>query len=332
MMALFLVVLLFSATENAVQAQTASIFDSELIGLSITYSPTSPKAGDTVDLSLSAYSGNLNTAKITWYVDGIAKKEDVGAKTFDIQAKNNGEATEVRVTAESADGIVSDASTEIIPADLDLVIEPQSYTPPFYKGKALFANQGTVRLIALPNVFVAGKKASASSLTFRWQKDGTLLSDSSGRGANTLTVTGVVPIRDINITVSVFDDSGRQVAGASKILTTNDPKVLFYENSPLYGILYNKTVSDNYYLGGREELDIVAKPYFFDFAVDAGSDASYKWSVNGNAVPSSGKTNELLLKQTSPNLKGTATVSLSASNLVRIFQFADNSFNVAFGI
>ena len=313
-------------------AQSPSSLDNQLSDVSIQFSPLSPRAGDNVDLELSSYSIDLNTAKITWYVDGVAKADGLGIKTFTVIAKNSGQTTAIRAVVETTDGVSKEASTEITPAGVDIIVEPQSYTPPFYKGKPLFINQGTARVVAVPDVVVGGKKIDPKNLIFKWQKDGTILSSASGAGKDSLVVDGTIPVRDIDIGVSVFNSQGQQVASAEKILSAADPKILFYENNPLYGVLFNKSISGNYYLGQKEELTVVAKPFFFDLSSDSGSDASYKWSVNGNPVSAAGKTNELLLRQTTPNLKGTASISLSINNVVRIFQFADNNFSVSFGI
>jgi tRNA uridine 5-carboxymethylaminomethyl modification enzyme len=78
--------------------------------------------------------------------------------------------------------------------------------------------------------------------------------------------------------------------------------------------------------GGR----IVAKPYFFDFSGINTKESNYKWSVNGKTVSLSGAKNEILLRQDGKT-GGAASVSLKIENQVRIFQFAENNFNITFG-
>ncbi|MBU6370739.1 MAG: hypothetical protein KGH93_00940 [Patescibacteria group bacterium] len=224
------------------------------------------------------------------------------------------------------------SSTVAVSGSVDLVVESTSLVPPFYTGKAIFATQGTARIIALPNVMENGSALSANDLVFTWQRDGQTLSAESGAGKDAITVSGTVPIRDISVSVSVSDASGNVLATASKILSPADPKVLVYEDNPLYGILFNKAMSGNYYLGQRSELDLVAEPYFFNLASIDGQDSTYKWFVNGNYASPSGASNELILKQAGNNLSGTAAVTLDANNNDRIFQYASTNFNVNFGI
>lgn len=327
---LLLLSILFSV-QKTVFAQAVNSTNTEAL-VQISVSPQTPNAGDTVTLQLSSPTLDLNTSKITWYVDGVAGQSGTGQTSLTAIAKAAGQTTNIKALVETTDGTTTQASTQITPAGVDLIVEPTSYVPPFYKGKAIFTTQSTARIIAIPNVVIGGKQIDPNNLTFNWQKDGASLSSDSGMGKNSITVSGTVPIRDINVSVSVLDSSGNVLAGSSKVLSANDPEVLIYEDNPLYGILFNEAVTGNYYLGQRSELDLIAKPYFFNLATDSGTDSTYKWFVNGNYVSSSGQTNELILQQQTSNLSGTAAVSLTTNNNVRIFQYANTNFNVNFGI
>lgn len=322
---------IFAGQSTAAFAQAASSSQSAA-SIQMSVSPSSPNAGDGVTLTLSSDSMDLSSANITWYVDGVAGEQGYGQTTLTITAKAAGQSTSVKAVAQTSDGTTAQTSTTITPGGVDLIVEPTSYVPPFYKGEAIFTTQGTVRVVAIPNVLVNGKQASAKSLIFDWQENGSSLQSESGLGADSISVSGSVPIRDLNVSVSVLDASGNILAGSSKILSPADPQVLVYENNPLYGILFNKAVTGNYYLGQRTELDLIAKPYFFDLGSDSGSDSTYKWLVNGNYVSPSGKDNELILQQTTQNLTGTAAISLTVNNNVRIFQYANTDFNINFGI
>ena len=133
---------IFSVTFYPTKAQTAS-GQSSAITLSV--SPQTPQPGENVNLTLSSYSLNLDTSKITWYVDGVAGAENIGQKTFTTQAKNSGESTAIRAVVEGTDGSTNEVDQEINPAGIDLILEPTGYVPPFYKGKPLFVSQGSVR-------------------------------------------------------------------------------------------------------------------------------------------------------------------------------------------
>ena len=297
----------------------------------ITASPATPSAGDTVDLTLASYSINLDSAKIVWYVDGVATKDGFGANTLTITTKGDGQTTSIRAVAQANDGTVVEATKDITPASIDLISEPTSYTPPFYKGRPLFINQGQARVVAVSSIVVDGKKVSPNQLVFKWSKNGVVSGSDSGIGRDSLLVVGSIPIRDIAVSVEVLDLSGNTVAASSKTVAVSDPKILFYEDNSLYGILFNEAINQGYYLGLREELDVTAKPFFFNFASDIDGKSSYRWFVNGNYIVPTGKENELILKQTDTSLKGTASISIDVSNTDKIFQYASDSFNVTFG-
>ena len=212
---------------------------------------------------------------------------------------------------------------------VDIIVEPSSYIPQLYKGKPLFASQGTARIIAVPNIFVNGRKVSSKNLIFKWTKDDTVIS--SDTNTDSITINGSVPIRDINIDVQVLDSSGNILAENSRLISVNNPKILLYENNSLYGVLLNRALVGNYSLGNKEELSVVAKPYFFDITGQAGDDIDYKWSVNGNPFSSSDKKNELILRQTNTGGMGSVSVSVDVNNLSRIFQFSNTSFGLSFG-
>ena len=298
--------------------------------LSLDISPNNPRPGDSVTLTVSSNLLDLSSSRIVWYIDGVARSETT-SRSITVKAKDNGSKTEIRVVAQTSDGIIKETSGEIIPSGVDLIIEPIAYTPPFYKGKPLFLAEGIVKIIALPDITINGVKAQSKDLNFLWKKGEVTLTDSSGKGKNLIVLDTGIPVRDFTVDVQILDNSGNVLAENSKIISKNDPKLLFYEDSPLYGVLYNKAVVGNYYLGTKEELSIIAKPFFFSFLNDAPTESSYTWSVNGNPVSQNGKVNEITLRQTTTNTASTANISLDLKNNKRINQYVTNSFNVSFG-
>ncbi len=309
-------------------AQTSTTDSLSSIRISVT--PSNLRAGDSVVLTVNSDSLYLPSSKITWYLDGVARKE-TSNQSITIKAKDNGSNTSVRVVVETPDGIIKEASVEIVPGGVDLVVEPISYTLPFYKGKPYLISQGSARVVALADVTVNSIKMSVNDLTFKWFVGDNYLVANSGKGKNSMIVNSVIPVKDIIVHVQVLDDLGNTLAETSKILMINNPKILFFENNPLYGVLYNQSISGNYYLGTNEELDVIAKPFSFSFMSDTSLEAIYVWYINGGYISPSGKDNELVLKQESTNLSGTATISLGLKNSKKINQLLSGTFDVSFG-
>ncbi len=298
--------------------------------VNLSFSPSSPRAGDSVVFTVSSELLDLSSSKIVWYVDGVVRREST-SKSIVIKTKNTDEKINVRVVVGTSDGIIKETSKDLSLAGIDLVIEPMSYTLPFYKGKPYFVAEGKVKIIALPDIMVSGIKIPAKNLNFTWSRDNNVLADNSGKGQNSIVVNSIIPIRDINVAVQITDESGNILVETSKLIVKNDPKILFFENSPLYGILYNKAIFGDYFLGNKEELSIVAKPFSFDFLTDSSQNSDYSWYVNDGYVSPAGKTNEIIMRQATTTQKGIASISLDLKNINKINQYASGGFSVLFG-
>ncbi|MFA6797184.1 MAG: hypothetical protein WCR40_00510 [Candidatus Paceibacterota bacterium] len=312
-------------------SQEMTSYGSQQNPILINSSISNPRAGDIIKLTVSSYSINLDSSKITWYVDKEIKKDETGAKELTINTQNTSESITIKVTVITPDGLKSEATKTLSLAGVDLIVEATSYVSPMYRGKASFTNQGIAKVVAIPDIKINGKKILPRNLVFRWKKDNIALSGSSGIGKDSLMITGSVPIKDINVSVEIMDSSGKTLASRSINISPKDPKIIFYEDSPLYGVLFNKAINGTFNMGDREELKIVAKPFFFNIDSDSGSDSKYKWSVNNKSVSTKGKTNQILLRQTNKEVSGTTSIELEINNLKRIFQFTNNSFNITFG-
>ena len=210
-----ILVAFFSIANTVVFAQesVSNSMSSIYLGLS----PSNPRAGDSVVITVSSNLLDLNSSKITWYIDGVVRK-DTASKSITIKAKSDGQKTIIKVVVETSDGIVKETSTEISTAGVDLVIEPMSYTLPFYQGKPFLIGQGTVKIVAIPDVMINGVKMSSKNLTFKWSKDDIILGSNSGKGNDSIIINSSIPVRDINIGVQILDNSGNILAENSKLI------------------------------------------------------------------------------------------------------------------
>jgi hypothetical protein len=298
---------------------------------SISSSPEIPRIGQPVTINVYSDSINLNLQKITWYTNDKFFKEGVGEKEI-IFKNNTDNNTKIKAVITKSDNSKIELSTQISPAEIDLIIEPLSYVPPFYKGKSSFIEQGTFFATVVPNIKINGKKIESKNIFYKWVKDGVVIGSLSGVGQDSIKITGSIPIMDIELEVSAYSFPEKELLAEDSIFVeTNEPKVLFYEKNPLYGILYNKTVSDGYYIGERNELNVVAEPFFFDFLKNTDDKAEYVWEINNTKATSSLNKNELLLIQQSDKIKGNSNISVNVSNIKRTFQEISNSFNLEFG-
>lgn len=326
---LILAIFVFGAFFTLLSLAEAQSVSNSISSISLTKYPTSARAGESVTISIFTDSLNLDSSKITWYVDGALQK-NIGGKSLVIKNKSDGQITEVKAIVETNDGIKKEASIQISSSAVDLVVEPMAYTMPFYKGKPIFLAEGTIKVVAIPDIMIDGKKVSSNDLVFRWSKGGTVLGSNSGKGKNSIVITSTIPVRDISLNVDVLDSNNNLLASNSKIISKNTPTILLYEKNSLLGILYNKAIYGTYNLGLKEEITLIAKPFSFSFNEDNTSESNYVWYVNNKKILLTDKTNELILKQTG-NTSGTTNISLNLNNINKINQYTNNQINIKFG-
>ena len=303
--------------------------DTNNAGVTLAISPENPEPGQSFAVTVESFTYDLDRSSISWLVNGSLKKTGLGIKTFNYQAGKNGEKTDISIEITTPDNQKIISSVSFITSNIDLITEALSYTPPFYKGKALNPNQGTVLIVAIPNFYNTNKtKVSTQNIVYTWKKDGTVLGSQSGLGRNTLMINGSVPIRDINIEVSATTADNSITSSKNITVTNTSPKIIFYEDSPIYGVMFNKAITKTVNLLS-DEFKVNAYPYFFNVGYTTSSNLNYTWSMNGSTIPNLDQVNSMLFRQDKKG-SGSANVGLKIENTSRIFQFVEDSFNMIF--
>lgn len=286
--------------------------------------PKTPGPNQQVTATLTSYSTDLNAADISWFLNGALQKKGTGIKTFSFQTNDIGKTTTVSVNAVTVDGKLIEQSLTIQSAEIEMFFEADSYTPPFYKGKALYTHQGLARIVALPRFMnTEGVRINPKNLVYTWKKDGVVLQDSSGFGKQTLSLSGSIIVRPSNIEVEVSNLDGSIKSVSRRILRSTEAEVLVYEESPLYGIRFSKAIENNLDLT-QAETTLVAVPYFF--SISNPLQASYSWLMNSQSV---GLGDSITFRnETEEN--GISRISVKAENLSKILQFGSKNFTVSF--
>jgi len=297
--------------------------------LQLTMSPENPEPFQTVTIKAQSFLFDVNRSKITWYVDGVMKKSEIGLKEFNTQAGKNGEKTTIKVAVDSPTDGLKETEVFFIPSLVDLVYEFVSYTPPFYKGKALNPNQGVVFVTAVPELIKStGEKIPSQNIIYSWKKNGQVEQDASGIGKNTFIYNGTVPIREVTIEVAASSLDNEIFASKIINITNYSPKIIFYENSPIYGLMFNKAVKNTVKLL-TDEFSVIAIPYFFSVGYTINPDLDYVWNLNGQIVGNQEPKNSFTTRVEKSG-SGIANIGLKVSNSNRIFQFTDNNYNINF--
>lgn len=297
--------------------------------ISKTMTPEVPQPGELVNLSISIFSTNADKAVISWYVDGSLKESGQGLKKYTVRAPQAGKVMTVRVTlAKENGGTISETFT-IAPAEVNILYEAKTYTPPFYKGAPLFTNESTIRFVAEP-VFITsnGTRLDPKGLVYNWYKDGDLLSNFSGSGKQVFEYTGGVIQRDMVISVKVSAVRSPLQSKSSVLIQEYLPQIVLYEKNPLYGTLFEQAVSGTFSLD-RTEVEFKAVPYYFSTKSDTDVSLAYSWFMNNQNIGVSRQKNIMTFRNTE-NVKGTAQVNVEIKDVSKMFQISRSGVKLDF--
>jgi len=309
---------------------TAHALDSYV---SMRVSPAYPIAGEQVAVSIKSYGIDLSGASITWFVNGTEQSSAIGRQQLSLPAGQAGKTTTVRVVI-SGNTETIQKSISFVPGGIDLLWEAaDSYTPPFYKGKALPSSSSLIKITALPHlVTTAGKAVSADSLIYTWNRNGFRrdLTTQSGYGKQTVSMTKDVLLHTESIGVDVASRDG--VLGATGTITVPqvDPRIVFYEDRPLQGPWYATALTKEVTLLSNE-LSLIAEPYFFSTNNGIGNDLTFSWKVNGKTVSSDWINPRLVAFGVEKDTKGSASASLEVTSKRKLLQDARASLSILFG-
>jgi hypothetical protein len=286
------------------------------IGQAITLSliPTNPEPNQLVVIKAQSYSTDLNSATFRWSVNGKLQKEGVGLKEFQTKTGKNGTAITVSVEIATQNSGTLRESISFRPAEVSLVWESDGYTPPFYKGRGLYTFSGTIKVTAIPEFFGSnGKRINPKDLVYTWKKNGEVVADASGYGKDSFTSSKTSYLRDGNdIGVEVSSPRETVTGSASINVTPAELKVLLYEKSPLYGILFDKAITNRFNLV-NEEVTLYAVPFFFSSQNNSIDGLSFDWVMNKAHISEVGDKNEITLRK-EPGQTGNSDVSITIQN------------------
>lgn len=289
--------------------------------LSIELAPTYPKPNSTVNVGLKMYTEDLNSSLITWIVNGKKVAEGRGEINQTINTPSSGSKLDITVYVTLQSGTTFTKSINLRLGEVYIAWESDSYTPPFYKGKALFPPQGEVRVSAFPELYSGSTKINSSKLNYKWTVNNQVEQSQSGYGKSSILLKGPILGTELNINLLVTDPVTNAVAQGNLNIKPNKPVIVFYENNPLYGIVYEKALNLGTTLKG-EEVSVIASPFF----LNTKDIIKYSWKMNGK---SSNDVDGLSVTFRKPeNVSGSTFVSLSAENQKNILQFSEGSFRI----
>ncbi len=287
--------------------------------------PKTPGPHETVTIRFVTYSGDLKTAAIAWFIDDVLYDAGIGLNTITVTVGSVGEPLPIKVIARMQNGQSLTHEVTVTPARVVLTWEATSYTPPFYRGKALRGIDQDVFIIGSPNIIQNNKLLTPDELLFEWYI-GPNKQPFSGVGKQRVALNGKLLkiYNNIRLVVSSLD---RSVTAESYLsIPATFPQIKLYEVNPLYGKLYERSLVSEVF-SGTGEFSIVAEPYFFDKTQVENGSVAITWTLPNN-TPAIGTIQTFAPK---PGAKGAINLNVQASDPNNIFMQASFNTTIRYG-
>lgn len=286
--------------------------------------PEYPRPYEEVTITVESTLFNISTSDVTIWLNGAVVEE--GARSVVVKMGGPGTKSTIRASVTSVEGTYS-AERVIGPAQVALIIEPDSTAHPFYEGALLTPSEGRVRVIAVADIRTsAGTRVPQNQIAYEWRLGSQILLDESGAGRNVLSAMAPPRYRDAVVSVTAQTKDQSVVAYASTVISPLDPLVRIYSKSPLRGVSFANALFDSFAVSGREASFRVV-PYFF------ANPPSLAWSINTNVsdtdqditVRAGGGAGTAALKVTAEDIESSVsedvTLIFSASSNTNVFGF-----------
>jgi len=296
--------------------------------ISFTINPSVPRPNQMVTAEIAAYSSDLNRLQVSWYLNDVLVKKEIGAIKYNFQMGDLGKTTKIKVLILKADGTELEKNYSFTPAEVDLISEAQTFTPPFYEGAAYYTKQSDIKVTAIPQVVDEnGKYISPNNLSYKWYENGSVVQDQSGYGKQNFIYKGKLLSNNVKIGVEISTISDGAVANTSIIFVPAKPEALVYEKNPVLGTLYNKIIPDSFSIT-QQEIEFEVVPFYFNSVEVFGGSTVYDWKLNGSKIASPNQNT--LVFRNDKNEKGRSSIGVSISNST-LFQKASGFFSLIFG-
>ena len=322
---LFVLLFLSALSGNFVHAQT-------IPGISdpVTFSmiPEYPQPNEIITIKAQSYSTDLDKAVFRWTVNGKTYAEGAGLKSINVKTGPTGSIMTVSAEVSTSDFGLIRNDISFRPVEISLLWQSDTYVPPFYKGKALHSYNGAFKVTAIPEFFdLTGKRIDPKDLIYTWKKNGTVQGDASGLGKDSFVTTQTSYLRegeDIAVDVS----SPKDILAGSASITVNPtfPEINFYENSPLYGVVYEKALKRNLNLS-QEEITLRAEPFYMSTKTPLNGLLTFDWKMNDASVADFKNKNEITLRKSGTN-GGQSYISLVVQNQAKVLQGASGNITI----
>lgn len=295
--------------------------------IGFTVSPQNPAPMDEVEIRLKSFSTNINTAHIGWFVNGRSVQVGTGmtSYTFTMGASGSVYDIEIRIRPNLLTEIVK--KIRLTPFSVDLLWEaPESYTPPFYRGKALPGSESNIHVVAVPQTI---SSQNPQRFVYAWKNNGETDQDASGFNKRDFLVQNDFFSNRFVVDTEMVSQGGQVTIEKSLTVPRFDPRILFEVRQP--SSIAKLSHADTPTTINNDLNVLIAHPFFFSTR-DGEEGLSYEWSINGERYY--GDTTSLPKNYVplvpAQGQSGSATIAVTARHGIRTLQNVQAKHTVFF--
>lgn len=286
--------------------------------ISIDTVPLNPTPGSTVTLTATSYAMDLNQANISWTYNNVVIAKGTGTTSVAVVAPAAGATGTIGITA-SGNGTSASGTLVLRPASIDLLWEAvDSYTHPFYKGKALLPVNGLIRYSVIPSA------SAPKGLSYNWSRNGSTLVAESGFGKSSLLIkhNEFNPQETVEVSIGGGSFAG---AGMSRLSPLRTPQVIAYETRQGYIDYAHGYLSTIPFI--EQGIVLHFEPYFFSIPRTVLADLTFDLKVDGESV-SRPQANQIGLSR--PDRRGQSILDLAITTVTYGLQHVEKTFTLLF--
>ncbi|MBP6858160.1 MAG: hypothetical protein KBC11_03185 [Candidatus Pacebacteria bacterium] len=286
--------------------------------ININIFPSEPKPGEQVTAMVESFDIDLSFSTITWKYNNTILASGLGKTTVSFTAPSASNTAVLSVTASSSNGTIQ-TNTIIRSASVDMIWEAtDSYTPPFYKGKALPSVGARIKVAAIPSI------TAPKSLSYKWQYNGDAITNQSGTNKNSLSIKTDVLSSAENFSVAI-NNGGFSGTGNINV-SLRDPNVVIYQKSNGFIDYANGSLRDVYIdLPG---VTLRAEPFNFSFTNSLDQSLSIGFKLSDQSYIGNNSIQELSI--TRPDQGGQSSFSTTVTSIRERLQQISKSFVLHF--
>ena len=211
-----------------------------------------PSPGEQVEASVRNSNAGSATGDLTWRINGSTVSEHNNQRTITFTAGDIDEPTVVSAYR----GSTQLAEKAMLSAYVDIIVDPDTIVPQFYRGRPLPVPGSTMTLTALHEV---SSLVASDRLSYRWRVNNSVVNDGPNLHEDQVTVP-VPNRRNAVVSVEIIHPTYGLIAQERVTIPVSSPQLLFYKVSSLYGISANTLEQDRSITSGN--ITISATPYY----------------------------------------------------------------------